>query len=77
MNTINVSHYSNTQTVSVPDPRVFDRNNDGAVDARDVLQNKPTFTKVKVEQPEEKEPETKEAQAVEKKSEEKHIDVIA
>lgn len=76
MNTINVSHYSNTQTVSVPDPRVFDRNEDGAVDARDVLQNLPTH-RIKVELPKDKEPELKEAEAVETKSEEKHIDVIA
>lgn len=76
MNTINVSHFSNTQTVSVPDPRVFDRNDDGAVDARDVLQNLPTH-RIKVEQPKETEPKVEETEAVEGKSEEKHIDVIA
>lgn len=77
MNTINVSHFSNTQTVSVPDPRVFDRNKDGAVDARDVLQNLPTFKRIEVEQPKEQEQKPQEAEAVETKSDEKHIDVVA
>lgn len=69
-----LSHSSTPLLIAVPDPRVFDRNDDGAVDARDVLQSLPKPKPASVEQPKEKE---QKAPEVEKKDEETHIDVIA